>query len=330
MDFDSYDLDATFYDEMFEADGSPRSDCRQLHEALLDLSAEELASIQERVTSSFSNEGITFTVYGDAEADERIIPVDCVPRVLSSADWRHLESGLAQRLKTLNLFLEDVYGEAKAVADGVIPADVVYSCPQYRTQMRGFSAPNGTWVSICGTDLIRTNDGFRVLEDNLRVPSGVSYMIANRKAVKARFPPPLPRLPGRGGRALRQHPVGDPARDGAPGALQPLHRPADARGVQLRLLRAHVPGRGDRRRAGGGPRSGGGRRLRVHAHHPWPAAGGRDLPPRRRRLHRPAGLPPRFDARRARPAGRLPAGQRGVGERPRHRRGRRQERPTPT
>ena len=187
MNFDSYDLDTTFYDEMFEADGSPRADCRQLHEALLDLSAEELASIQERVTSSFSNEGITFTVYGDAEADERIIPVDCVPRVLSSADWRHLESGLAQRLKTLNLFLEDVYGEAKAVADGVIPADVVYSCPQYRTQMRGFSAPNGTWVSICGTDLIRTNDGFRVLEDNLRVPSGVSYMIANRKAVKARF-----------------------------------------------------------------------------------------------------------------------------------------------
>ena len=187
MDFDSYDFDPVFYDEMFEPDGSPRPDCSQLHEVLLDLSAEELASIQERVTGSFSNEGITFTVYGDDEADERIIPVDCVPRILSNADWRHLEKGLAQRLKTLNLFLEDVYGEAKAVADGVIPADVVYSCPQYRTQMRGFSAPNGTWVSVCGTDLIRTNDGFRVLEDNLRVPSGVSYMIANRKAVKARF-----------------------------------------------------------------------------------------------------------------------------------------------
>ena len=187
MDFDSYDLDPTFFDEMFEFDGSPRPDCRQLHEVLQELSAEELASIQERVTGSFSNEGITFTVYGDDEADERIIPVDCVPRILSNADWRHLEKGLAQRLRTLNLFLEDVYGEAKAVADGVIPADVVYSCPQYRTQMRGFSAPNGTWVSVCGTDLIRTNDGFRVLEDNLRVPSGVSYMIANRKAVKARF-----------------------------------------------------------------------------------------------------------------------------------------------
>ena len=113
MDFDSYDLDPIFYDEMFLADGSSRVACRQLHEALLDLSAEELASIQERVTRSFSNEGITFTVYGDAEADERIIPVDCVPRVLSNADWRHLESGLAQRLRTLNLFLEDVYDEAK-------------------------------------------------------------------------------------------------------------------------------------------------------------------------------------------------------------------------
>ena len=141
--------------------------------------------MQERVTRSFSDEGITFTVYGDDEADERIIPVDCIPRILSSAEWRHLEAGLTQRVGALNRFLEDIYGEARIVADGVIPVDVVRSCPQYRIEMRGVSVPHGTWVAICGTDLVRTNDGFLVLEDNLRCPSGVSYMIANRKVVKA-------------------------------------------------------------------------------------------------------------------------------------------------
>ena len=185
MDFDAYDLDGDIYDEMFLSDDTPREQCRQLYETLSRLSAEELGTIQERVTRSFSNEGITFTVYGDDEADERIIPIDCLPRVLSGAEWRQLEAGLTQRLKALNLFLEDVYGEARIIADGVIPVDVVRGCPQYRIEMRGFSAPHGTWVGICGTDLVRTNDGFMVLEDNLRVPSGVSYMLANRKAVKA-------------------------------------------------------------------------------------------------------------------------------------------------
>ena len=105
MDFDAYDLDGDIYDEMFLSDGTPREQCRQLYETLCQLSAEELGTIQERVTRSFSNEGITFTVYGDDEADERIIPIDCVPRVLSGAEWRQLEAGLTQRLKALNLLL---------------------------------------------------------------------------------------------------------------------------------------------------------------------------------------------------------------------------------
>ena len=185
MEFDVYDLDPSIYDEMFLPDGTPREHWRELHETLRDLSVEEAYGIQERVTRSFSNEGISFQVYGDTEGEERIIPVDCVPRVLTGADWRFLDKGLTQRLKALNLFLEDIYNDARIVEDGVIPADMVLGCPQYRTEMRGFSAPHGTWVAVCGTDLVRTNDGFRVLEDNLRVPSGVSYMIANRKAVKA-------------------------------------------------------------------------------------------------------------------------------------------------
>ena len=184
MHFDAYDLNAAIYDEMFLPDGTPREHCRELYDTLCQLSDEELGAIQERVTHSFSTEGITFTVYGDDEADERIIPIDCVPRLLSAAEWRHLESGLTQRIAALNRFLEDVYGEASIIADGVIPADVVRGCPQYRIEMRGVSVPHGTWVAVCGTDIVRTHDGFLVLEDNLRVPSGVSYMIANRKVVK--------------------------------------------------------------------------------------------------------------------------------------------------
>ena len=184
MNFDAYDLDAAVYDEMFLSDGRPREHCQALHDTLRRLSDDELEGIQDRVTRSFSNEGITFTVYGDDEADERVIPIDCVPRILAGAEWRQLEAGLAQRIGALNRFLEDVYGEARIVADGVIPTDVVRGCPQYRIEMRGVSVPHGAWVAVCGTDLVRTHDGFQVLEDNLRVPSGVSYMIANRKVVK--------------------------------------------------------------------------------------------------------------------------------------------------
>ena len=182
--FQDYDLDQRIYDEMFLPDGEPREHCQQLWEALDNFSDEQLTSIQERVTRSFSSEGITFTVYGDDEAEERIIPVDCIPRLLPKAEWDFLDAGLTQRLKTLNLFLQDVYGDARIIADGVIPAEVVYQCPHYRPEMRGFTPSQGTWVAVCGTDVVRTNDGFRILEDNLRVPSGVSYMIANRKATK--------------------------------------------------------------------------------------------------------------------------------------------------
>ncbi len=198
MDFNDYSLDPAIYDELLLPDGAPREHGRQLYDALHEFIPNDLNGVAERVTRSFSNEGITFYVYGDDEADERIIPIDCVPRVMSATDWREIETGLTQRLKALNMFLEDVYrqpGDAGAddasaggsgiIRDGVIPADLVYGCPQYRPELRGFSAPYGAWVAICGTDLIRTNDGFAVLEDNLRVPSGVSYMLANRKAAKA-------------------------------------------------------------------------------------------------------------------------------------------------
>ena len=185
MDFGAYEIDPAFHDEMFGSDGAPREHSRSLHEALGKLSNAELGEIQERVSRSFLNEGITFTVYSDEAADERIIPIDCIPRILPAAEWKQLEAGLTQRVLALNHFLADVYSDAHAIADGVIPDDLVYGCPQYRREMRGVTPPHGTWVAVCGTDVVRTTDGFMVLEDNLRVPSGVSYMIANRRAVKA-------------------------------------------------------------------------------------------------------------------------------------------------
>ena len=185
MDFDRYELSSSVFDEMVRQDGRPRAQWRELHAMLGGLDAADLVTIQEEVNRSFATEGITFTVYGDAEADERIIPVDCIPRLLPRADWEFLDRGLRQRLAAINRFLGDVYGEGRIVKDGIVPSEMVLSCPQYRPQMRGYRPPQGTWVAVCGTDLVRTNEGFFVLEDNLRVPSGVSYMIANRKAAKS-------------------------------------------------------------------------------------------------------------------------------------------------
>ena len=188
MDFDGYRLDPSVYDEMFLPDGEPREHARVLHEALSRMTADELTSVQGRVTRTFFRESISFTVYGDAEAEERIIPVDPIPRVLTASDWQVVADGLTQRVRALNFFLQDVYGEGRIIDDGVIPEDMVRGCPQYRPEMQDFSPPNGTWVAVCGSDVVRTSDGFRVLEDNLRVPSGVSYMIANRKSAKASLP----------------------------------------------------------------------------------------------------------------------------------------------
>ena len=172
MDFGAYEIDPAVYDEMFGPDGAPRGHSLALHETLGKLPSAEIGEMQERVGRSFLNEGITFTVYGDDEAEERIIPIDCIPRILAAAEWKHLEAGLTQRVLALNHFLADVYGDARAVADGVVPEELVHGCPQYRPEMRGMDPPHGTWVAVCGTDVVRTNDGFMVLEDNLRVPSG--------------------------------------------------------------------------------------------------------------------------------------------------------------
>ncbi len=185
--FSGYKIDSSYYDEMFKSSGEPHDHCRKLWEALDTMSHASITAMQERAERSFLQEGITFSVYEEEGAQERIIPIDLLPRILDAQTWDLIERGLRQRLKALNLFLADIYGPARILSDEILPTDLVYSRPQFRIQMRGVRVPHGTYVSLCGTDLVRTHDGFLVLEDNLRVPSGVSYMLANRRALKTSF-----------------------------------------------------------------------------------------------------------------------------------------------
>ena len=177
------------YDEMFEAPGVPREHYRALHKTLLGLPPEELRKSQQAADLTFLHEGITFTVYGSKEGTERIFPNDLVPRIIPAQEWAKIEKGLTQRVTALNLFLRDIYHEGRILAEGIVPRELVYSCKHFRREMRGLNVPGDIYVSICGTDLVRLPDGnFAVLEDNLRVPSGVSYMLANRKVLKRVFP----------------------------------------------------------------------------------------------------------------------------------------------
>ena len=186
--FATYDLSVA-YDEMFSPDGQPRSQCGALLEALHAASHVELGQRQREADKAFLQQGITFTVYGDNQGTERIFPFDLVPRIITAPEWRTLERGLTQRLTAINLFLKDVYHDARILSEGVVPRDLVQSCRHYRREMRGVHVHRDIYVSVCGTDLVRLEDGrFVVLEDNLRVPSGVSYMLANREVTKRVLP----------------------------------------------------------------------------------------------------------------------------------------------
>jgi uncharacterized circularly permuted ATP-grasp superfamily protein len=179
----------TAYDEMFSAPGVPREHYQALHRTLLGLPQEELLKRQQAADLTFLHEGITFTVYGSKEGTEKIFPNDLVPRIIPSIEWARIEKGLTQRLTALNMFLRDIYHEGRILSEGLVPRELVYSCKHFRREMRGLNVPRDIYVSICGTDLVRLPDGsFAVLEDNLRVPSGVSYMLANRKVLKRVFP----------------------------------------------------------------------------------------------------------------------------------------------
>lgn len=185
--FSNYALDAAF-DEMLDAEGRPRPHYQELYHRLLEMPPETLYQRQQAANTAFLNQGITFTVYGEEEGTERIWPYDLLPRIITGAEWETIERGLTQRITALNLFLKDVYFEQRILADGVVPRWLVYSCKHYRREMRGIYVPHDIYVAVDGTDLVRLPDGrFAVLEDNLRVPSGVSYMLANRQVMKRTF-----------------------------------------------------------------------------------------------------------------------------------------------
>jgi uncharacterized circularly permuted ATP-grasp superfamily protein len=186
--FQHYDLDDA-HDEMLDASGSVRSQYQNLYDTLLELPAEELRRRQQIADLSFLHQGITFTVYGRDEGTERIFPNDLLPRILTGEEWTRIERGLTQRITALNLFLKDLYHEGRILNDGVVPRELVYSCKHFRRQMRGFHVRKDAYVTVAGTDLIRAPSGeFMVLEDNLRVPSGVSYMLVSRQVMKRIFP----------------------------------------------------------------------------------------------------------------------------------------------
>ncbi|MEY2599678.1 MAG: hypothetical protein RLZZ142_1937 [Verrucomicrobiota bacterium] len=153
------------------------------------MSPEELEQKVKNLDLLFLKQGVTFTVYGDQKGTERVFPFDPVPRVIPAHEWEVVEAGLIQRITALNLFLYDVYHEQKILKDGVIPAEVVHSAAHFRPEFVGIRVPRDTYIHVCGTDLIRDRDGrYLVLEDNGRCPSGVSYVLENRSAMKRVFP----------------------------------------------------------------------------------------------------------------------------------------------
>jgi len=186
--FRDYLIDGAF-DEMRTPDGGIRPHYHALIEALASLPHEELLRRKQSADLSFLTQGITFTVYGRDEGTERIFPYDMLPRLIDGVEWDRIERGLTQRITALNHFLRDVYGDCKILKDGVVPRDMVYSCKHYRRQMCGLEVPRNVYIAVVGTDLLRLRTGeFVVLEDNLRVPSGVSYMLTNRRVMKRTFP----------------------------------------------------------------------------------------------------------------------------------------------
>jgi len=188
LNFDNYDTGG-FYDEVFSPDGKPRPGCYPLIHRINELPYGELRRRQVAAESALLRLGITFNVYGQEEGAERIFPFDTIPRIVSAGDWKILEEGLKQRVTALNMFIDDVYNERRIIRDGVVPEEIVMSCRSYREACVGLKPPLGIWCHITGTDLVRDGDGqFYVLEDNLRCPSGVSYVLESRAVMKRTFP----------------------------------------------------------------------------------------------------------------------------------------------
>ncbi len=188
MQFHGYQTEG-FCDEMFDESGSVRPEAKLLVETICSLEDGQLQRCQRAAERLLLQLGITFNVYGDSAGAERIFPFDLIPRIVRAEEWEWIERGLKQRIHALNEFIDDIYHDQKIVKDGVIPEEVIRSAAFYRPQCIGINPPKRVWCHITGTDLVRHGDGqIYVLEDNLRVPSGVSYVLENRELMKRTFP----------------------------------------------------------------------------------------------------------------------------------------------
>ncbi len=177
------------FDEFFDADNRVRPHCRVLEQWLIDSDENLIAEKRREATVLFQRLGITFNVYGDSQGADRLIPFDLIPRIISAADWQKLQAGLRQRVQALNRFLYDIYHDYEIVKAGVVNAEQVFANPQYEPGMQQLKLPRNLYCHIAGIDMIRHSDGeFYVLEDNLRCPSGVSYMLENRRMMMRLFP----------------------------------------------------------------------------------------------------------------------------------------------
>jgi len=186
--FLNYNLEG-FYDELIDTSGKPRQGAQLLVDKIESLPPGDLAMRQKAAEALLLKMGITFNVYGRDEGTEKIFPFDIIPRIVPADDWQQIESGLKQRIYALNEFLQDIYNDKKIVKDGVVPEDLILTSRTYRKECEGFTPPRRIWCHVTGTDLVRDKDGrFYVLEDNLRCPSGVSYVLENRQVLKRTFP----------------------------------------------------------------------------------------------------------------------------------------------
>ena len=173
------------WDEMFDASGAPRPEYREILDALAQMTQSEFRERTEALASSYLAQGITF----DFAGEEVPFPLDAVPRIIAASEWRYLQSGVAQRVKVLEMFLEDIYGAGNCIRDGVIPAKLISSSTHYHRAAAGISTSNGVRIHVSGIDVIRDEKGlWRVLEDNVRIPSGVSYVISNRRVMGQTLP----------------------------------------------------------------------------------------------------------------------------------------------
>ena len=260
---ESYEQAACF-DEYADRNGLPRRHYAGLAATLRSIEWSDLRAREQRVNAVLLQRGVTFTVYADSQGTERIMPFDLIPRIIPGNEWSRLSRGIAQRVRALNAFLADVYHDQRILREGVVPCDLVYSSKFFCREMIGVRLFRNIYIHVSGIDLIRGSDGtYYVLEDNLRSPSGISYVLENRDVLKRSFPKLFETLPAAAGRRLSAPPArrASQRRAGIDGSD---HRAAHAGHLQRGLLRAHVARAPHGRRAGRGQRSRRARQRRLY------------------------------------------------------------------